>query len=153
MTSPNPVNQWNKMVSLQGLAVTIFNVFPGPYSTTSLIGVMLGLNITFKPVVTGRFILLVSASMYNTAAGDGQTMGIYYGKGTPPPAGSAITGTHVGTSMRSVTANANARDSAMDFGIILENLNIGQLWIDLGQTVITGGTANAINIDVGVIEV
>lgn len=67
-----------------------------PATTTSVIGVMMGLAGSITPIKTGRISIVISGDVDNNTVGSGCQMQIRFGTGGAPANGNALTGTVVG---------------------------------------------------------
>jgi hypothetical protein len=79
-----------------------------PAATSSTAGVMAGLGATLTPVNSGKISVTICGSMKNTGANYVTTVRLYYGSGTAPVNGAALTGTVSGGIITGHTAFANA---------------------------------------------
>jgi hypothetical protein len=75
--------------------------------TTSTTGVMMGFGgtATFKPGGSGIILILITGNMGTSANNGGTAAQIYYGSGTAPSHGAALTGTAAGSKIATVMAN------------------------------------------------
>jgi hypothetical protein len=113
---------------------------------------MAGLAVTYTPSTTGRIIILVSLNMVNNTSGDGTQAQIRYGTGTAPANGAALTGTAVGSLLKSRASAASANTPATLVALVT-GLAVGtQVWIDVSQAAITGGTASLTGIYILIME-
>jgi hypothetical protein len=125
-----------------------------PSGTTSTTGVMAGLGLAegFTPSATGKILIIISGSMYNTSASGGATCAIRYGTGTAPANGAALTGTQIGAS---AIRGAIAVNERMPFSVsaVITGLAVGtQIWTDLNQAALTAGTAVLVGVAKAVVE-
>jgi hypothetical protein len=126
-------NQTHVFTPAAGAITAYSQYFPSnPPTTTSTVGVMMGLNAAFAPSMTGRALIIVSGTYNSTlAVGQSVTAGIRFGAGPAPANGAAITGqgTGLGIQMPSCAAticNAWTRQA------ILVGLTPGiSYWLDL----------------------
>lgn len=120
--------------------------------TTSSIPVMEGISFNVTPKVTGRLVIQVSGIMSNTLVTDGAEADIRYGTGSNPNNGASATGTVCGSNVKSTMAGAGMLiPFSLNCQVTGLTLNTSY-WIDLGQSVIAGGTASLSNLNVSVIE-
>lgn len=124
-----------------------------PTGTTSTTGVMMGLAIAFTPIKTGCMYVSISASAQNSVSTDGASGIIYFGTGTAPTNGSAITGTQLGNFNQITRFSANSTLIPISFQGVVSGLTIGTVyWVDIAFRAITGGTANINNLSVSIFE-
>ena len=79
-----------------------------PSGAADATGLMMGLGIqtgpwALTPQVTGRVLIMISGSMGTASTGETCGVTLYYGTGTAPSNGAAITGTAIGTILTFVT--------------------------------------------------
>lgn len=125
-----------------------------PTGTASLIGVMAGLAVAITPVGSGRLHIVITGVMTNSVASpspDGGSFRIYYGTGSAPANGVALTGTALGA------ANSISGGTSLIQSFSLEGwvtgLTVGTaVWIDMLEGALGGGTATFSAIDVYVEE-
>lgn len=123
---------------------------PSPGGTTSTTGVMVGLGstdlLTITPDFSGRIRVHAVATASNSTATDGVTVRPYYGTGTPPANGAAITGTAFAVSKSESFATAGEKRDLMWIWEI-PGLTVGTAyWFDLSLAAVTGGTATVANV-------
>jgi hypothetical protein len=92
-----------------------------------------GTPTVLTPVTTGRVFVI-----FNTS-GDGATLQIRYGTGTPPANGAPATGTAVGSSI-SIKFITGVLVIPCTLSIVVTGLTLGtQYWFDLAANYVTGG--------------
>jgi hypothetical protein len=133
-----------------GTAAYQSTVISAPTGTTSTTGVMMGLNLSaITPVRSGKVFVSIMGRMGNNAAGSGVYVRIYYGTGTPPANGVAITGTPIGAPTGFGTEPAAGSNWSFNCTAVITGLTLGvTIWLDLSQAAVTSGTASANNISV-----
>lgn len=83
-----------------------------PTGSADATGLMQGLGVTawtLTPQVTGRVLIVLSGSMGTAATAETCGITMYYGTGTAPANGAAITGTAIGTVLTFVTLTSMLR--------------------------------------------
>jgi len=129
-----------------------------PTGTTNTSGLMMGIGVanSLTPLYTGRVLAIISGNLTNStaAAGDGAKVQIRYGTGAAPANGAALTGTAVGYIVSSVLERATAGDlQGFACQAIISGLTTGTgYWFDISLAAIVGGTGQAKNLSVSVIE-
>lgn len=128
------------------LGANIFQqVYSSPTGTNSGPGVMLGLAATITPASTGDVLITLSASQANSG-GTGATIQLYYGTGSAPSNGAALTGTSTGNKPV-VTGTGCAANS------IVTGLTVGTAyWFDLALAAI-GGTTSLTQVSLSIFEI
>jgi len=133
-----------------------------PTGTQSTTVVMMGLGATahLTPNGSGIFMIIISGSVQNTAGNNGplnnSKLQIYYGSGTAPANGAAVTGTAIGTQMKQQSHN-NTNQMAWSMSAIVSGLSVGTAyWFDIGLVDVTApaptGPVNLSNISISVVE-
>ena len=134
-----------------------------PTGTVSTTSVMLGLGASITPQATGRIFYCVSGSMGNDTTGDGVGITLYYGTGTAPGNGAALTGTAIGTILV-FTALTGMLRSPFSAQAIITGLAVPAItsagrtgtavpvWLDLAIKAVTGGTADVTLLNVSAFE-
>jgi hypothetical protein len=129
--------------------------FPlNPAGTTSASTVMMGLAVPFTPSRSGNVLITISGEMENSTSGDGVAYVVRVGTGTAPANGAAAAGTQVSASPE-LFPDASA-SGLVPFSItaIATGQSLGvAMWIDLGLSVVNGGTATVANVTVVAAEV
>jgi len=138
-------------VSLASLQTSPFN--GANFSST---GVMYGTarpaNV-ITPVKTGKLLVTVFGRGWNSTAGSGAQVTIYYGTGTPPLAGNTIVGTSTNASAAFQNSSASNR-CAFSVTALLTGLAIGtQIWIDLAAIVLISGTGTLEGVTIVAVEI
>lgn len=114
---------------------------------TSTTGEMGGLGtgagaIKFTPIVTGHMLIIMSGCIYTGTGGDAAYARMYYGTGTAPAHGAAITGTAVGGKTAVQPDGADHVEIAPFMIETYQALTVGtQYWIDAAVSANTGTTA------------
>jgi hypothetical protein len=124
-----------------------------PTGTTSTTGVMMGLAIAFTPVRSSVVMVQVEGQLQNNTASDGAKATLYYGTGTAPTNGAALTGTAKG--QPGYIDNVPTASKRWPFGIttILTGLTLNTaIWLDLALAALTGGTASLTGLEIVVTE-
>src|SRR5712671_2427814 len=102
----------------------------GPFTSASLVDVMLGLAGTFTPVASGNIFIYVQAQCTNSVIDNAVSQTLRFGTGTAPVAGAAATGTPVGL-LSSIAAAKAADFFSCNMGGIVVGLTVGTpIWID-----------------------
>lgn len=120
-----------------------------PTGTTSA-GVMAGLAVAITPVGSGRLHIVITGVLTNNTVAPlvgGGTYRLYYGTGSAPANGVALTGTALGN-QNSITANtANTPSFSLEGWV--SGLAIGTpVWVDMLEGQFVAGTATFQAIDV-----
>jgi hypothetical protein len=129
--------------TVAGGATTVGINPAGPASTTST---MAGMGVTFTPTRNGRVLLMFNGQIVtpaSSAAGSGVQVALYYGTGTAPANGAAVTGTLVGTSVRGQQSSAaGASQGWWPFHLcgFVTGLAVGTTyWADISQALAIAG--------------
>lgn len=127
---------------------------PGnPTGTTSTTAVMMGLGVTITPATNGRLLIIISGNGTNTVVASGGHPQIYYGTGTAPVNGAAVTGTAAGSLPIFYNVSGTAPFEPFTVNAITPALTVGTTyWIDLGLFVATSGTASVSSLSVSAVE-
>lgn len=123
-----------------------------PTGTTDGTGVMMGINVTVTPNVTGRFLIIISGSITNSTAGSNSTAMLYTGTGTPPVNGAALTGTQLASNSK--VTRFPAGSAVLPFSIqgFISALTIGTtFWMDIALKA-AANTATVSNLSVTAME-
>jgi hypothetical protein len=115
--------------------------------TTSTAGVMVGLAYAITPVRTGKVVVSICGSLQNTVTAGQCLARIYYGTGTAPTNGAALTGTTVGGIAHSHSGGVGWR-LPFNLTAVITGLTPGTpIWFDLSQSAVAAsGTASVINV-------
>lgn len=128
-------------------------VAAAPTGTTSTTFVMMGVNFTITPTKSGTLVISGSGQMANGTLNDGATVQLYYGTGTPPINGAAVTGTSIGTS-QTHTSLVAADTGGWSFTVPVPALTVGTAyWVDVALKAVTGGTASITGVTVAAVEI
>jgi hypothetical protein len=128
-----------------------------PAGTSSASPIMMGLGsgagpAVITPVRSGKIFMVAVGCYGNNTTGASSSIAIWYGTGTPPVTGAAMTGTSPAAGVSSHSAAANQLHSfccpAVVTGLTLNT----QIWIDVGVWAGGGGTATAASITVTAYE-
>lgn len=114
-----------------------------PAGTTSGVGVMMGLGTVCKitPVFSGRVRFDLIGNIFNSNAGAGTAMRMYFGTGSAPANGAATTGSNIGAA-QSQTAPAASAVSPIANAAIVTGLSPGTAyWFD-ANVLVGGGTGS-----------
>lgn len=125
-----------------------------PSGAANTTGLMAGLGIqtnpwALTPKVTGRVLIMISGSMGTAATAETCGVTLYYGTGTAPSNGAAITGTAIGTILTFVTLTNMLRSPfaahAIIEGLAVPSINsVGAttaatpVWFDVAQKASAG---------------
>jgi hypothetical protein len=128
-----------------------------PATTSSTVGVMMGLSASITPVLTGKIMIIISGDIDNDTGDDGAQVQIRTGTGTPPINGAALTGTTQGglVKMSVVVSGGATVVTRVPFSLnaIVTGLTLNTaVWIDLGLAAITAGNARVRDISISVVE-
>lgn len=105
-----------------------------PTSSGSATGVMMGTGTTCKitPVYSGRIKFGYNGDFGNAALGNGTTTKLFFGTGTAPANGAAITGTQIGNQhVLSVNGSTNPQVPFQHGGIVTGLSTGTQYWFDI----------------------
>ena len=117
----------------------------------------MGLAGSITPTRTGIILIVITGDLANNTGDDGAQVQIRTGTGTAPANAAALTGTTRGGLVKmnnlnsggsSVTNRCPFACSAVITGLALNTA----IWIDISLAAITGGTANARDISISVLE-
>jgi hypothetical protein len=112
---------------------------------------MMGLAGAITPALTGRLMITISGDIVNSTGSDGGKVQIYYGTGTAPVNGVALTGNAIGTVVRAIAGTVTVPFSVQ---AIVTGLSVATAyWLDLSLAAITGGTASIADVSISVIEI
>ncbi len=117
--------------------------------STSLAGVMMGLGTSCKlsTLFYSRIRVTFAVAGANSQALGGVTTNIYYGTGTPPINGAALTGTAVGFRLFSESVAAGASQTITMYGLIRNASARVTYWFDLALGNGGAGTGTISNIN------
>jgi hypothetical protein len=125
-----------------------------PTGTTSTTGVMMGLAVAFTPVRSGNIMVQVEGQMQNNTGGDGAKASLYYGTGSAPANGAALTGTQKGKPGQIDAVPTASKKWPFGISTIITGLTLNTaIWLDLALAAITGGTANLNGLEIVVTEI
>ncbi len=113
---------------------------PGSISTSSATAIMVGLTEYMTPVATGRAVAVFVCTGSSTAANTWFIQG-WYGTGTAPTGGDAVTGTAISTENRMVPSAGGLYDSIAVLGFATGLVVGTQYWFDLAFRSSGGATA------------
>lgn len=145
--------QLQTFLATTALAAPLQYAPSNPTGTTSLVGVMMGLNNGITPIGTGRLLIMISGTVKNvTAIADGAQIQIRQGGGANPANGAAMSGTAAGGLQRFV-ASTTAEEVPFALQAVVTGFTLGVvIWIDISLAAINAGTASVTNISMTVIE-
>jgi hypothetical protein len=128
-----------------------------PATTSSTVGVMMGLSASITPVLTGKIMIIISGDIDNDTGDDGAQVQMRTGTGTPPINGAALTGTTQGglVKMSVVVSGGATNVTRVPFSLnaIVTGLTLNTaVWIDLDLAAIGGGNARVRDISISVVE-
>jgi hypothetical protein len=134
------------------------DTFQGPAvtmpSTTSLAGVMMGLQGTLTPNFSNRCMATCCGQVKNTVAGNGAEIKLRHGGGTKPSNGDALTGSVVGSIVGFSGANYGA-NMWIPFSVtaLITTAAIGVAhWFDISLAAVVGGTVQVTNVAITAYE-
>lgn len=117
---------------------------------------MVGLNMALTPSISGKVLVMFQGSYFNNTAGAGTAVQISYGTGTAPTNAAALTGTQVGSVMRSANSNlAGSTSTEFPFSLawFVTGLTVNTAyWFDLASSAVASGTPTFENVTGFVIE-
>ena len=124
-----------------------------PSGTTSTAAyVMMGISSGSTSNTSARFIVMASGQMANNILNDGCTLQLYYGTGTPPVNGAAVTGTALGISQTRTSLIAGD-SGGWAFMITMPTVTPGvAFWVDVALKAVTGGTASITGVTISLFE-
>ena len=128
-----------------------------PATTSSTVGVMMGLSASITPVLTGKIMIIISGDMDNSSGDDGAQVQMRTGTGTPPINGAALTGTTQGGLVKMSVVTSGAGDSVtrvpFSLNAIVTGLTLNTaVWVDISLATIGGGTARVRDISISIVE-
>jgi len=124
-----------------------------PTGTTSATAVMMGLADTLTPYSSGKVLVIISGSAFNTGPTlAGGKVAIRYGTGTPPTNGAAATGTAAGN-VAEFQATVASFIYPFTCSAFISGLTVNTTyWFDLALLATTTGTASCGGIGMSVVE-
>lgn len=127
-----------------------------PTGTASLTPVMMGLAQSFTPTASGKVMIVISGTMFNSNDDRGGKAFLQYGTGTAPANGAAVTGTQAGNFAYYEEIVFNQTNIPFAMNAILfggSKLNVGTTyWFDIALNTITGDTVSATNLSLSIVE-
>jgi hypothetical protein len=146
---------------LRASTTTAFDSFPlnasltspaNPTGTASTAGVMAGFKVPFTPAYSGKLLIYVYGRMGNNTANGYGGSSLYYGTGTAPNNGAAVTGTVA--SQPQYSANGAAANQIFNFslGCYIALVKGTTYWFDLTQVAAGTGTFSLYNVVFNIIE-
>lgn len=158
-TTPGTIADTDSILSAIGKLIgnithTIYSATPvDPGTTSSTVGVMMGLAIPFTPTTTGKIRITITGDVDNATNARGSQYQIRYGTGTAPNNGVALTGTAIGALQKFFNNNANERSPfTLIYPITGLTLNTS-IWVDISLASITGGTSRVRDLAVVIEEI
>lgn len=124
-----------------------------PTGTTSTTGVMMGLGVAYTPTRSGIVLVQIEGQMQNNTADDGAQAKLYYGTGSAPANGAALTGTQKGQA--AIIDYVPTAAKRWPFGVttVISGLTLNTAyWFDLALAALTGGTASLTGLEVVICE-
>ena len=127
-----------------------------PTGTSSLnpTYVMMGIDQTFTPALTGKVVLHFEGYCANSGTGDGVLYQLRYGTGTPPTNGAASTGSAPANSNPSaiISESANQLISCSQTQLVTGLTPGTTYWYDVSLAAATGGLATVAQLTTSAIE-
>lgn len=147
----------------------IQTTFAAPTGTTNTTGLMMGLGVagaastSITPQVTGRIWFWISGSMGNDTTADGCGVTLYFGTGTAPANGDAITGVAMGTVLVFTSLTGMLRSPFAAQTVIVDRSvpsitsdrktgTLTPIWLDIAVKAVTAGTASVTLLNVTAFE-
>lgn len=122
-----------------------------PTGTTSTTGVMMGLGGTLTPTRSGKVMIMISGDQQNSSGSDFGAVQLYYGTGTAPTNGAALTGTAISGKVNGATDSTHADPFCVQ--AIVSGLTLNTpIWFDLAVAAVIGGTTSAKNLSISAFE-
>ena len=150
-TVQGALDQLDSLISDQNV-ITSQKTPADPNTTSSLVGVMMGLSASITPTKTGTILILVSGDMDNDTNSSGARVQIRTGTGSVPTNGSVLTGTAQGSLVSFEQNNLSVRVpfslNAIQTGLTLNTT----YWIDISLVSITGGISRVRDVSISVVE-
>lgn len=121
----------------------------GTASTTFLM-MGIGVSVAFTPAAgSTRAIVLLAGQIANTNNNGITNVQMYYGTGTPPANGAAVTGTAVGGSVSFVATSGGGAYTPFSESVLLLSLTPGTAyWVDLALASPGAGTGSVRSLDI-----
>lgn len=123
-----------------------------PATTSSLVGVMMGLSASITPVISGKIMIIISGDMDNDTNSRGSRVQIRTGTGSVPTNGISLTGTAQGGLVSFEQNNLSVRTpfslNAIQTGLVLNT----PYWVDISLASITGGVSRVRDISISIVE-
>ncbi|HTA83602.1 MAG TPA: collagen-like protein [Bacteroidia bacterium] len=124
-----------------------------PTGVNRTAALMQGLGATITPGASGKILVVISAQIANSTLNDGGRIQLYYGTGTAPANGAAVTGTAVGGTIEYGDVKTAGNFYPISTNVIITGLTTGTTyWVDLSLIALTGGTASLSNVSISIIE-
>jgi hypothetical protein len=122
-----------------------------PGTTSSTVGVMMGLKQSFTATKSGNVQIIISGDVDNASNSRGSQFQIRYGTGTAPNNGEALTGTVLGALQKFFQSNSgNRAPFSLNSGT---TFTVGTTyWVDISLATITSGTSRVRDISVSIVE-
>jgi hypothetical protein len=137
-TGPTGITGPTGMTGPIGVFASGSQNFVGPTGGWGTTPLMVGLNVTFTPAASGKFLLIIAGIARNTPGGGAVNITGYYGTGTPPVAGAGVTGTAFGLTQHIVTSTATQQVGFTVMQVII-GLTLGTpYWFDLAISTASG---------------
>jgi hypothetical protein len=142
-------------LSTAALQTTTISTPTGTTNTTT--GVMVGLGASVSAVITpvrsGKIFVTIAGSCANNTVNCGGDCRIYWSTGTAPANGAAATGNPVGGLAQRRGNWPVSVVTPFSLSAIITGLTLGtQIWLDLVQVAVAGGTYNVQNVAVTACE-
>lgn len=134
----------------------VYNGTPAdPTGTANTTGLMMGLGgaATITPVISGKVLIIVSGTIQSTSGSGGYKHQLYYGSGTAPTNGAALTGSTASANVQTTSVGANL---SLPFSVqgIVSGLTLNTAyWIDMGIAAVTAGTASIKTLTISAMEI
>jgi hypothetical protein len=130
-------------------------VFNPTGSSTSGSVIMMGLNSglhPFTPVLNGKFTVTITGNCSDATLADGGTMQAYFGTGTGPANGAAVTGTAIGSAVQYLAPTVAAR-IPFSLTAVVTGATLGTaLWFDVGLNANAAATFTIANVTIAAHE-
>jgi len=125
-----------------------------PATTTSAVGVMMGLAGSITPTRSGKVLVTISGDFDNSTTSNSVTAQLRTGTGAAPANGAALTGTARGGNQQLTNTVLGVYRTPFSVQAVVTGLVIGTpVWLDLAVAAIGGGTSRVRNISISAVEI